>query len=137
MGASRPPGMARTKSAAWAILSASHISSSVASGRPNRRFDAHRAGEQVRPLRHQPDAVPQQLWVELADAGAVDDDLALGDVDEAGDEADEGGLAGAGAADDRQHPTGVDTEARRPRAPSAARPDNGTRRRAVAPTRRP
>ena len=38
MRASRPPGMARTKSAAWATSSASHISSSVASGLPKRRL---------------------------------------------------------------------------------------------------
>ena len=101
--------MARTKSAAWAISSASHISSSVASGRPNRRFDRDRAAEQVGPLRHQPDAVPQQFGGELADVRAVDEDLALGDVDEPGDEADERGLAGAGAADDGEHPPGVDS----------------------------
>ena len=40
MAASRPPSISDTKSSAWATPRASHSSSSVASSRPRRRFEA-------------------------------------------------------------------------------------------------
>ena len=58
------------------------------------------AGEQVGPLRDDPDAPPEVLGLHLADVDAVDADDATGRVEQPGDHGDECGLAGAGAADD-------------------------------------
>ncbi len=59
------------------------------------------AGEQVGPLRHEADPVPEHAGVEVAHVVPVQQHAPLGRVHEARDEVDQGGLAGAGAADDR------------------------------------
>jgi len=62
---------------------------------------AHGAGEQMRLLRHQPDAAPEQVRVELAHVHPADPHAAVGGVEEARQQVDQGGLARSGAADDR------------------------------------
>ena len=56
--------------------------------------------EQVRPLGNEADAVPQDVGIKFADVDAADEHGASCDIDEAGDQAHEGRLAGSGAADD-------------------------------------
>ena len=60
----------------------------------------HRSGEQVGPLRDQPDPPPQLLRFQVAHVDAVDPDRALAGVEQPGHHGDERGLAGPGAADD-------------------------------------
>ena len=50
------------------------------------------------------------LATQGGDVGAVEDDAALRGVDQAVDQAQEGGLAGAGATDDADHLAGFDAD---------------------------
>ncbi len=59
-----------------------------------------RAREQVRLLRDEPDRPRQQLGVDLLDVHAVHEHLALGGVEEAGHQTEQGRFAAAGGADD-------------------------------------
>src|SRR6476469_886508 len=70
----------------------------------------HGAGEQVRDLRHEPDPATQHVRLQQPDVRAVDPDLAAGHVDQPGDQVDQRGLAGAGAADDGRGLTGLGAE---------------------------
>ena len=71
---------------------------------------ADRAREEERFLRHVPEPASVRAQVEVGDRRAVDQDLPVGDVVEACDELDDGGLAGAGLADQRDRLAGRDRE---------------------------
>ena len=60
----------------------------------------HRAGEQVRPLRHEADRAPQHVGIEVVNVDPADEHRALGAVEQPQDQVDERRLARAGAADD-------------------------------------
>ena len=62
----------------------------------------HRAGEDVEVLQHHADAPPQLLAGDLVHVHAVHEHHAVAEVVEARQQADDGALAGAGGADDRQ-----------------------------------
>src|SRR5690348_7551273 len=68
------------------------------------------AREEVRPLRDEPDPRSQQLRVELSDIGAVDENDALGRVDQACNERDECRLAATGTPDDGESLSRGDAE---------------------------
>ena len=70
----------------------------------------HGAGEQVGLLRHQPDARPQGIGVELPHVDAVHQHLAAGRVEQPGDQVHQGGLSRARRADDRGRAAGVQRE---------------------------
>ena len=101
---------ARTKSAAWATLEGVPHLVVGGVGLPVAEVAGDRAAEQVGGLRHEADAAPQQLLVEVAHVDAVDEDGAAGDVEQPWDEVDERRLAGAGAADDRRRLARADGE---------------------------
>jgi hypothetical protein len=58
-----------------------------------------RAGEQQILLEHHSHLIAESVEIVVPDVHAADPDRALGDVVETGDELDESGLGGAGAAD--------------------------------------
>ena len=101
IGASRPPGIAATKSRAWATSRARHSSASVAVGPAEPQVVGDRAAEQERRLRDQADGAPQLLELLIADVDAVDEHAALRGVEEPGNEVEQRRLAAPGAADDR------------------------------------
>ena len=99
--ASSPPGIARTKSRRLGDLERLPQLVVGGVGLGEAEVAGDRAGEQVRLLRHEPDAAPQRVGVEVADVDTVDQHRARGGVEQAGDQAEQRGLAGTGAADDR------------------------------------
>ncbi len=105
IGLSRPLGIDWTKPAAWAISSACHSSSSVASGRPKRRFDATVPENRYGFCGHVADRPPQQVGVEAPHVDTVDRHGSLGGVEQSRNEVDEGRLARPGAPDDGGRPT--------------------------------
>ncbi len=76
IGASSPSGIASTKSRACATSSACHSSLVGGVRVAVAQVARDRAGEQVRPLRDQPDPAPQHVGVELAHVDAVDEHAA-------------------------------------------------------------
>lgn len=74
MRALSPPSISETKSRAWAISSACHSSSSVASSPTEAQVGCHGSGEQERLLRHVADPLPHEVEVGLAHVDAVDAD---------------------------------------------------------------
>ena len=101
IGASSRSGIASTNSRAWAISSAAHISSSVASGLPIRRLLAtvpeNRYGFcGTSPIRAHSSSGSRPAYVDPVDAH-----LAAGDVEQPRHQVHQRRLAGAGGADDR------------------------------------
>ena len=68
------------------------------------------AAEEVGLLGHEADGGGERVGVEVAHVDAADEHPAVGGVEEAGDEVDQGGLARAGAADDGRRRAGRDRE---------------------------
>ena len=69
-------------------------------GLPVAQVARHAAAEEVRPLRYQADPLPQRVGGQVAHVDSVHQDGPLRDVEQACDQADQRGLARAGAADD-------------------------------------
>ena len=90
----RAPGRAR---------SASSISSSVASGLPRGEILADRAVEQQHFLEHHADVPAQRRELHLAQVDAVDGDAAGLRIEDAMQQRQRRGLAGAGRSDQRDH----------------------------------
>ena len=110
IGASRPPSISSTKSRAWAISSACHSSSSVASASPKRRLLAtvppnRNAFCGMTPMRRHRSSRACSRTSTPSTRTAP-----LGHVVEARDEVDQRRLAAAGAADDRRRLAGLAPE---------------------------
>ena len=86
---------------------ASRISSSVARLTAVADVLADRAGEQPRVLQHHARAGAHVAATQVGDVLAVEQDAAAVELVEPHDEVDEGGLAGAGRADDRDRLAGL------------------------------
>ena len=78
------------------------------------RAEAHvrfqRAGKKKRILQHDAEKVPQILEIDFANVHAIEQNLAALNIVEAQQELDDGGLAGAGMADDGERMPGLDAE---------------------------
>ena len=81
-----------------------------------------RAVEHRRLLPDHADLRPQRVLGQVADVDAVEQDAAALDLVEAQQQRDGGGLAGAGAADQRDPLAGADVQGRSRRAPAVGRP---------------
>ena len=77
---------------------------------PEANVVSHGAGEEERVLQHHAVAPPQFGQVHVADVDAVDANRALLHVVEAQQQRDDGGLARAGVADDRDRVARIDGE---------------------------
>ena len=97
-------------SCACAARAAASISSRVAVGAAVRDVGGDRVVEEHRLLRDDADLRAQRRQRHVAHVAAVDQDRAAGDVVEPRHQIDQRRLAGAAAADDRQHLPGADRE---------------------------
>ena len=91
--------MASTKSRAWAISSAAHISSSVASALPYRRLERTVPENSQAFWGTSPMVDQSSVRLEVAYVDAVDEHPTAGDVEEPRHQVDHGALAGTGGAD--------------------------------------
>ena len=98
----RGPRAGRGRSPAWAMSSASWISSSVASARPSVRFSRALIENSVGSSNAVATSGAELLERVVADVDAVDRDPAAGHVVQPGDQRGQRGLAGAGGADQRE-----------------------------------
>ncbi len=99
---------------------ASASCSSVASGLPRRRFSAHRHGEQRRVLEGGGHGVAQRGQRQVTDVGAVDQDRALADVVQPGQQRGQYRFPGPGGPHQGDGLPGLHGEVHVPQGPGVA-----------------
>ncbi len=107
---SKPFSRRSMNSSASASCAACSISAVDAPGRPKAMLSRTAGGKDGDVLRHDGDAGAHRRRIGLADVDAVDDHLAAVGIVEAQDQREDGALAGAGRADDRDRLAGLHLE---------------------------